>query len=255
MFRSFAILIVFGLLSIMSVKAQTSDKIVATVEYQFKYIKNGETIIDDIGILDIAGDKSYFHGKGADDDKKMLNERIARASNGSNHITLAPLSSKDFAQNACEFKIIKDYAKRMAVMVQYIGRQNLGFVKDTLSSRKWVIGKETKKIDGFFCRKATTRKDTSTITAWFTTEIPLPEGPYYYYGLPGLIVQVRSTAGISAELLRMRPVNQPREKIKTEPFALVTATQWYKAAANEAAAFKTGQFSNGDEAKLKSESQ
>jgi len=70
-----------------------------------------------------------------------------------------------------------------------------------------------------------------------------------------LIVQVRSTAGISAELLRMRPVNQPREKIKTEPFALVTATQWYKAAANEAAAFKTGQFSNGDEAKLKSESQ
>ena len=52
---------------------------------------------------------------------------------------------------------------------------------------------EKKTIAGYECQQAFTSFGGRTWEAWFTRNIPLSEGPYKFYGLPGLIVKVRDT--------------------------------------------------------------
>lgn len=62
---------------------------------------------------------------------------------------------------------------------------------DSVPSLEWNFSdEETDTILGYECRKATTEFAGRTYTAWFTTEIPLPFGPYKFGGLPGLILKI-----------------------------------------------------------------
>lgn len=54
----------------------------------------------------------------------------------------------------------------------------------------WNILPEKKKINEFLTQKATLDFGGRTWTAWFSTEIPIPDGPYKFHGLPGLIVKI-----------------------------------------------------------------
>lgn len=64
---------------------------------------------------------------------------------------------------------------------------------------KWHLSQETKKIGKYVCYKATTEKvvknqkgkSINKITAWFTPELPISFGPKDYFGLPGLILELK----------------------------------------------------------------
>src|SRR5690606_1469092 len=43
------------------------------------------------------------------------------------------------------------------------------------------------------CQRADIRFGGRDWVAWFTTEIPIPDGPYKFCGLPGLIVSIADT--------------------------------------------------------------
>ncbi|WP_083477535.1 GLPGLI family protein [Chryseobacterium aquaticum] len=53
----------------------------------------------------------------------------------------------------------------------------------------WRIEKERKKIQGYTCTKVTCEYGNKSIIAWYTDEIPIPEGPYTFKGLPGLVLE------------------------------------------------------------------
>lgn len=57
----------------------------------------------------------------------------------------------------------------------------------------WTITNETKTVSGYRCQKATTTFSGRSYVAWFTNEIPIPDGPYKFNGLPGLIVQINDS--------------------------------------------------------------
>ena len=63
------------------------------------------------------------------------------------------------------------------------------YMKEVTPQMIWKIENETKKIGKFICKKATTNFRGRVYTAWFTTEIPLPYGPWKLQGLPGLILE------------------------------------------------------------------
>ena len=110
---------------------------------------------------------------------------------------------------------------------EFFGKDFL--IKDSLKVFEWELGTETKQIGNYMCFKATakvpfdatdfknmTRKEakddkekeqqeSSTnfldmieipeeiiVTAWYTPEIPISQGPSEYWGLPGLIMEVSS---------------------------------------------------------------
>lgn len=119
-------------------------------------------------------------------------------------------------------------------------------IKDSLQVFEWELGTETKQIGNYMCFKATakvpfdatdfknmTRKEpkddkekeqqeNSTnfldmievpeeiiVTAWYTPEIPISQGPSNYWGLPGLIMEVSSG---KTTILCSKIVINPREK-------------------------------------------
>ncbi|UMY65902.1 MULTISPECIES: GLPGLI family protein [unclassified Flavobacterium] len=122
------------------------------------------------------------------------------------------------------YKNVKE--KRYVVDKEFMGKEFL--VKDSLPKLEWKLEGETRQIGGYTCYKATAvrpaspadfrnfrfkgkpeekkeekdeKKSTNftdqfemqkeiTITAWYTPDIPINQGPGDYWGLPGLILEV-----------------------------------------------------------------
>jgi GLPGLI family protein len=88
-------------------------------------------------------------------------------------------------------------------------------VVDSIRKLNWKITGETQNILGHVCQKATAQRtgkrtqmnmdngklekkeidDTTTITAWFTTDIPIPAGPEVQGQLPGLVLALDMNDG------------------------------------------------------------
>ncbi len=138
------------------------------------------------------------------------------------------------------YKNVKE--KSFIVDKEFMGKEFL--VKDTLSNYKWQMTQETRVIGGYNCYKATAiipasktdfrnfrpkkeeekkeEKDKKTnflneidlpkeitITAWYTPEIPVNQGPEGYWGLPGLILEVNDG---KTTVLCSKVVINPKEK-------------------------------------------
>ena len=141
------------------------------------------------------------------------------------------------------YKNVKD--KSYVVDKDFMGKEFL--VKDSLPSLKWKMEGETKVIGGYNCFKATAivavnktdfrnfapkKEDDkaakpadegkktnlldnlempkeAAITAWYTPEIPVNQGPENYWGLPGLILEVNDGKTI---ILCSKVVMNPKEK-------------------------------------------
>lgn len=95
-------------------------------------------------------------------------------------------------------------------------------VKDVLETYDWVLGDESKVIGKYLCFKATATREVEniemnfgegvdddengeakktmeikTITAWYTPDIPVSDGPDNYWGLPGLILELHDGEDMS----------------------------------------------------------
>ena len=62
-------------------------------------------------------------------------------------------------------------------------------IEEPLTDLKWKIGRSKKVVSGYQCIKATTTTVKGLpVTAWYTPDIPVSDGPASYFGLPGLIL-------------------------------------------------------------------
>ena len=126
------------------------------------------------------------------------------SSMGSGRIEIIGLSDEG---NQIKYTNIKDntYIEQTSIS----GKPFL--IKDKLPIYKWKLENETKNIGQYTCYKATytkeisiahkttfnqeptknsETKETQTVTAWYTLDIPVQHGPDGYTGLPGLILEV-----------------------------------------------------------------
>lgn len=79
----------------------------------------------------------------------------------------------------------------------------------------WKIEDETKTIATYLCKKATgTYKDRNYI-AWFSEKVTIPDGPYVFKGLPGLIMEVYDTKNyVNFSMVSFKKVIKPIVLIK-----------------------------------------
>ena len=68
-------------------------------------------------------------------------------------------------------------------------------VKDSLHTMKWQSGRDSQTILGYPCLSATTVFRGRPYTAYYTTKLPVADGPWKLGGLPGLILAAKSTDG------------------------------------------------------------
>ena len=69
---------------------------------------------------------------------------------------------------------------------ELLGRSFL--IRDEAPRLMWRLTGETAEFLGYPCQKALATRDSVTVEAWFTLQIPAPVGPEAYGGLPGLIL-------------------------------------------------------------------
>lgn len=142
------------------------------------------------------------------------------------------------------YKDIKE--KNFTVDRDFMGKEFL--VQDLLPKYEWKMESESRLIGGYTCYKATAIKvvdksdfrnmsfkkeakktddkksstsnsnlmdmlempDNIGITAWYTPEIPVSQGPESYYGLPGLILEINDGKTV---ILCSKVVLNPKEKV------------------------------------------
>lgn len=69
------------------------------------------------------------------------------------------------------------------------------FLEEELYPQEWTIENDTCLILNYLCYKATTKFRGREYEVYFAPEIPINEGPWKLYGLPGLILEAKTTDG------------------------------------------------------------
>ena len=62
--------------------------------------------------------------------------------------------------------------------------------QEEIPNLKWEMKNDTSTVLSYMCQKAITTFRGRTYEAWYTTEIPINNGPWKFGGLPGLILKV-----------------------------------------------------------------
>jgi GLPGLI family protein len=84
--------------------------------------------------------------------------------------------------------------------------------EDPVGTLKWEITQDTATIFDTSCQKAKVRFRGRDYVAWFAPEIPINDGPWKFFGLPGLIIRINDTAGlISFECVGLQYLDNPYE--------------------------------------------
>lgn len=126
---------------------------------------------------------------------------------------------------------------------QYINKTEISgkrfLIKDKLEDFGWEMSGETKNIGNYTCYKATKSREEERIsfsmtdgkkeekkektsiitTVWYTTQIPVSNGPEGFWGLPGLILEIQDgklTIVCSEIILNPSEKNQIKEPSKGE---------------------------------------
>ncbi len=66
-------------------------------------------------------------------------------------------------------------------------------VKENLPQQNWILLNGEKKINHYICYSAKLSFRGRDYIAWYTPDIPASSGPWKFYGLPGLITEIRSS--------------------------------------------------------------
>lgn len=87
-----------------------------------------------------------------------------------------------------------DLVNNMVIVIDNIKSKNFK-ITEPLPVMDWKLSKdnEVKKMDTFICSKAFLSFRGRNYIAWYTPYIAVPFGPWKFYGLPGLILEIYDT--------------------------------------------------------------
>ncbi len=92
-----------------------------------------------------------------------------------------------------EINIYRDIASGNVIEAKELMTKK--FLIEGSKKMNWKLTGDQKEILGHACSKAIAKDSTSSITAWFTTQIPVAIGPATYGGLPGAILYLNKDNG------------------------------------------------------------
>lgn len=162
-------------------------------ELSFKPKKDSAKIEKVMTTLDITKDKSLYRDftlVAQDSILKVEVEAMQKAG-------VFKDISKSFKTPKFSEKIYKFYPE---MKIQYMEKIANGFTPQNIAYNEdvkfnWSILSDKVKIGTYTTQKATTEFGGRKWTAWFSTDIPFQDGPYKFYGLPGLIVKIEDDGG------------------------------------------------------------
>lgn len=145
-----------------------------TTDLAYNYVENYKLTFNNF--------KSYCEERGSDKEISKKTEEEKQEGLQQNFIIGRKNKTKKFYYNTRYNFYVND---------NYLN--NVLLFEESPLKEKWQLLNETKKLSNFSCKKATILFRGRTYIAWYSTEIPLPFGPWKLRGLPGLILELYDT--------------------------------------------------------------
>lgn len=138
--------------------------------------------------LVVSGEKSVFQSR-----KQIAIDSIVSVVENMPHTQENLNMGADFMtklpQPTFEYSIYKNRMLHKVIYVDAITFKKYSYEEPT-DLFSWQINSAKESIDGYPCQQAITTFRGRKFTAWFTRQIPVSDGPYKFYGLPGLIIKI-----------------------------------------------------------------
>lgn len=183
-----------------------SDSLKGKFTYLLQYIPNNlnrEHITKEFFSLQISDKRAFFI---SENKLKFDSVFIAEFNKRPDNINLSNISA------GSSFLIIQ--TNNNSQFYESIGITLLSYNSSVIDN--WKLINETKIINSIACKKAEVRYKGRDWIAWYSSEIPLPYGPYKFSGLPGLIVKITDKTG-DYDFELVKSVSSSNLKGKTVP--------------------------------------
>lgn len=159
--------------------------------YEYRFIPDSTNVSDvktEMMNLDVADSGSKFYNYTAyhSDSTMKVNLEKQLASTGMINI------KADDNKGSVRYSISKKYPKYEVFLHNRILRDQYKVSDDRKID--WKISSEKQKIGEWNTQKAETEFGGRKWIAWFTSDIPIQDGPYKFHGLPGLIVKLEDVS-------------------------------------------------------------
>ncbi|PQA92049.1 GLPGLI family protein [Chryseobacterium shigense] len=161
--------------------------------YEYKFIpdsNNKEEVKKEMMLLDINKKGSAYYSRDkfvADSTSRAELEKQIKSGSGS-----ISVNRRD-KPGQVSYKVTKDYPDFKTYLFTSVSTDQYKIKED--QKPEWKILPDKQKIGEYNTQKAITSYGGREWTAWFTSEIPFQDGPYKFYGLPGLIVKMEDATG------------------------------------------------------------
>lgn len=161
--------------------------------YEYKYITdstNLESIKTELMFLDTTPNFSKFYSAETYKNDSISQVSLDKQIAATGRIDNIPKTSSS-NKSTIKYTIIKNYSDNDLFFINRIGRYKYK-VKDNRAI-KWTILPDKDVFNAHNLQKATTEFGGRKWIAWFTTDIPIQDGPYKFKGLPGMIMKIEDT--------------------------------------------------------------
>ena len=161
--------------------------------YDYKFIPDSTdkaNVLKEIMLLDIDKSGSKYYGQ-----EKFIADSTSQA-DLERQLKLSPNSisiSRNDKPGMITYKVTKQYHDFKTHLFTKISSDSYKIEED--KKPEWKILPDKQKIGEYNAQKATTKYGGREWTAWFSTDLPFQDGPYKFYGLPGLIVKIEDKTG------------------------------------------------------------
>lgn len=165
-------------------------------ESRYRYLYTKDTLThnmeDDLLILQIGKNtsKCYSYYSNQTDSIFALPNMYETMKGVFNDVFLKKeVSSNDYPHKRMKTYVYKNYPKGKMTVTDGINLQDYIY-EEELNTQDWQIQDSIKTVLGYSCQKAECDFRSRHWTAWFTSDIPVSDGPWKFSGLPGLIMEV-----------------------------------------------------------------
>ena len=182
--------------------------------YEYQFVKdtlNKTEITKELMNLDIGKEGSNFYSRDVYVSDSTMNAYFEKQiqTTGSMNVDTKIMSQR---KGSMRYNIFKSYPEFKISTKTRMGMDAYKVAEDRKMA--WNILKEKQKIGEFNTQKASTEFAGRKWIAWFSTELPFQDGPYKFYGLPGLIVKLEDAAKTHQfELVGVSKFTNPTEKV------------------------------------------
>lgn len=196
----------FSSISLFAQKEYTTDY---EVQYELNYSLdslNLDNKIVEVFYLYSGSEHGVFMNYNAahKEEIQSYNEKLMQSNTGM-------VNDKNVSRHTNYKKAIFKNREANQVKVEAQVVDNIYIYNEPTVPLDWKISEETKEYFDYTVQKATTSFAGRDYEAWFTIEIPINDGPYVFFGLPGLIVELYDTERhYHFGLLTMNKLSNPK---------------------------------------------